>query len=791
MAKKDEQRPQAEGDVGGAGGGGGSEASKHSVSQPQALRYLDLGWSVVPLWWVENGRCACGGDHDERDTGKHPIIRWTPYQQARPTREEVEAWWGRWPRANIGIVTGAVSGLVILDIDPRHGGDESAPDLGLRDYPTVTAITGGGGWHLYYRHPGVPVPNKVGIAPGVDVRGDGGYVVAPPSIHRSGQRYVWESGYEPSEHPIASLPNGLLERILRGGEPAEDFDLQEILRHGVPEGERNVTMARIAGHFLGKGHDPLAVLSRCLDINRRHFLPPLGSDEVVKVVSSIWKKERDGREGSQTRKRRRPQATELVELALATAQLWHTPSGEAFATVEHHHLRIRDSAFSAWLAREFFRRHGRTPSRDALTVARDTLAAHARFEGPQHEVFVRVGEADGHIYVDLADGSGHAVEITPKGWAVVPQPGVRFWRPQGLQALPCPQQGDQDDLIGALDVFRLDEEERELVIGFLVACLHPRGPYPILLILGEAGSGKSTLARMIVDLIDPRAAPLRAPPRDERDLLIAARRAWLLAFTNLGSLPPWASDALCRLATDAGFATRRLYTDDEEEVFEGRRPVILNAIADIVGDARRADLADRTLTVRLAPIADRDRRPEGDILSAFHRVRPRALGALYTRVARALADRGHVSLPALPRLADVAVWVSASEPPEQRGAFVASLQGLRLSEARDIVTGHPVGRALWDWVATWSPGDHVRLGSSELYRRLTEMARQGDLLPKGWPGSPAALGAILARLTPPLRRLGIDLCRTRSGEGRLWRITKVGHEERVEAAAGLEEVEEV
>src|SRR5262249_15398402 len=107
--------------------------------------------------------------------------------------------WTQWPEANIGIATGAISGLVVLDVDPRHGGDESLEQWKTRyghDFlTTVTSCTGGGGWHLFYTHPGqsMQIKNKVGLAPGLDIRGDGGYIVAPPSLHASGQRYAWKN----------------------------------------------------------------------------------------------------------------------------------------------------------------------------------------------------------------------------------------------------------------------------------------------------------------------------------------------------------------------------------------------------------------------------------------------------------------------------------------------------------------------------------------------------------------------------------------------------------------------
>ena len=125
--------------------------------------------------------------------------------------EQVQRWWRRWPDANVGVVTGAVSGLVVLDVDPRHGGGDSLAVLeGVHgDLPhTVESLTGGGGQHLYFRHPGMVVPCG-SIAPGLDIKGDGGLVVSPPSEHVSGRIYVWESECAPGEVSLADLPRWL------------------------------------------------------------------------------------------------------------------------------------------------------------------------------------------------------------------------------------------------------------------------------------------------------------------------------------------------------------------------------------------------------------------------------------------------------------------------------------------------------------------------------------------------------------------------------------------------------
>ena len=184
---------------------------------PAAVAASRRGWSVVPLFGTTDGRCHCGRA-DCPSAGKHPRVRWERYQGARPAESTVRRWWQRWPDANVGVVTGSVSGLVVVDVDPRHGGDATLADLEAREGrlpPTVEAFSGGGGLHLYLRHPGAAVPSGQ-LGPGLDVKADGGLVVAPPSRHPSGHRYEWEPGASPDEVAPAPVPAWVVDRVRAG-----------------------------------------------------------------------------------------------------------------------------------------------------------------------------------------------------------------------------------------------------------------------------------------------------------------------------------------------------------------------------------------------------------------------------------------------------------------------------------------------------------------------------------------------------------------------------------------------
>ena len=250
----------------------GRSRSKNRTAEI-AGSYLSRGWSVLPV----------------RPRDKRPLIRWQSLQKARPSQVDVERWFQRWPDANLGIVTGEISNLIVLDIDPKHGGSESLDALERRfgRLPaTVEARTGGGGRHLYFAHPGQPLHNRAGIGPGIDLRGDGGYIVAPPSVHPSGKPYEWLPARSPDELTPTSMPRWLLmESGTRSSRSLDDW--YTLVRKGVSQGQRNSTIASLTGHLLRHGVDSRIALELLLAWNRFRCRPPLEDSEVRQVVANI------------------------------------------------------------------------------------------------------------------------------------------------------------------------------------------------------------------------------------------------------------------------------------------------------------------------------------------------------------------------------------------------------------------------------------------------------------------------------------------------------------------------
>jgi hypothetical protein len=285
-----------------------------------------------------------------------------------------------------------------------------------------------------------------------------------------------------------------------------------------------------------------------------------------------------------------------------------------------------------------------------------------------------------------------------------------------------------------------------------VAALRPRGPYPVLALTGEQGSAKTLLAGLLRALIDPNSVPLRALPRNEHDVYIAARNSHVLANDNASGLPDWLSDTYCRLATGGGFSTRQLYTDDDEVLFGSTRPIILNGIDDIV---TRPDLADRSIVLTLAAIPDDKRKLETELWREFERRLPRILGALLTAVSHGLRTLPDVKLDRKPRMADFAVWATACEGAIwNKGMFMAAY-GANIAEAVEIVLeGDQVATVLRSYI---NSNCEFTGTATDLLKALNEIVPEAQQRAKSWPKRPANLAKALRRIAPPLRKVGIEI----------------------------------
>ena len=461
-------------------------------------------------------------------------------------------------------------------------------------------------------------------------------------------------------------------------------------------------------------------------------------------------------------------------------KLFHDLSGDPYVTVSapvvagSRTLDVRSKDFERIVLGTLIGRQRKAGNRvravtqAAWTDASRTLAALAVHEGPSLPVYSRVAriEDPSRIVVDLGDENGRAVEVTSEGWCVTEEAPVAFRRPPSMRPLPVPAvRGDCELLRRYVHV---SDTSYPLVLAWIVNALAGTVPFALLVLYGEQGSAKSTSARFIRRLVDPGHPDLRALPRDERDLLIAADNNYLLAFDNLSGLDSRSSDALCRLSDGSGFGTRRLYSDREEETFSGARPILLTGIEPA---ANAADLLDRSYLVEAPRIADTERRGERELFAAFERDRPRIFGSLLDAVSTGLAQLDAVVLKEAPRREDAARFAIAAEPGLglQPGTIRTSLEITRQQAMTVATESSPFVEAVLELIEEKGSFEGTM---KDLLALLNE--RRGDSKPaRGWPSGSVAGSRALHRGAPVLRGQGVDvefLGPSGKQRERLWRL---------------------
>jgi hypothetical protein len=449
-------------------------------------RYLALGWSVIPLQargkLPESRLLPAVPDASEPERQKRS---WKPYQTTLPLPEEVEAWC-RHASLNVGIVTGAISGMVVLDLD-NHTAIQTAYERGI---PTTPTASTGKGLHIYFRYPEVGIGNRANFAEvaGFDLRGEGGYVVAPPSIHPSGRVYEWVIA--PEDAPLATIPEWLHQLLFaEAGQPlmlatgvngtageAEDahkqveaFIAAELDRLAqAREGGRNDQLNRSAfalGQLIGSGL--VSEQESAAQLEAVALQIGLSQSEARATIASGLRAGKrqpkpladffpEGESETTTAKREREsQSAALIRLG-KQARLFHAPTGETYARYdgghrhETHLIGHPKSPFRLWLERQFYGELGFTPQSTAMQQALSHLEQVAYFDGDMRQVFTRLGYAGETMYLAIGDKQGHMVALDRTGWRLVQDAPVAFRSTRNAQPLPFPERGGSVDALRPL-----------------------------------------------------------------------------------------------------------------------------------------------------------------------------------------------------------------------------------------------------------------------------------------------------------------------------------------------------
>lgn len=453
----------------------------------------------------------------------------------------------------------------------------------------------------------------------------------------------------------------------------------------------------------------------------------------------------------------------LVELVLSETELWRDKQGQVFVTLpKDGHLEnwhIYSDWFRSYLNFLYQSQCGGIAGGSTVRDIQDALAAQARHRGPVHQSNIRVGRGNGAIYLDLCNSDWQVVEVTTAGWRICDRCPIKFLRTASMQPLPEPIAG------GGVNQLRrfanpANEPQFQLIVGWLIGALWAQGPYPILAMSGEQGSGKTQLTRALRALIDPNISPVRSISKSEQDLLISALNSHCLAFDNLSGIPLWLSDALCRLSTGAGFATRALYENTAETIIQASRPVILNGIPDL---SSTPDLADRSLAVHLPRIETHNRQTEDEFWQDFELARPKILAGLLDALSMALRRIGTTELADLPRMADFAKVVESAAPALgwSEGSFLDALKSNAADLSNIALDSDPVATAIVNLLHITNEDFYGT--ATELLDKLNGQVTDEIRKQRTWPNTAAKVGNRLRRIAPVLREQGLSVETGKSG----------------------------
>lgn len=732
-----------------------------------ALDYASKGYWVFPL---KPGRKVPSTTNGHTDASTDEAI--------------IREWWTRQPNANIGIAT-EPSGLIIPDLDVKNDdGPANWAELlgqhGLTLHPIVVT-TASGGYHHYYR--GEPVKGRIGILPSVDVKSQGGYVVAPGSVL---------DGSDPDRKDVAGDYTGTLPRTDDLPEAPQELrallakpkrtatgdsrtDLAGLLANPPEEGRRNDWLARVAGHYIAQHRgDPTAY--QALIRQAAGKIPePLPEEEITKTWESIEARDEENHPDES------PSRMSAAETALVFAKQrynFYVADGEVFAapkTGPRLLVSIGDRGtgpLKSRLQSDIYDASGSMIGAKSVEDALGMIVAQALTKGERIKVNIRCAEIPGGVVVDLAEpDSARCVVVTREGWEVRDNPpeGVFFRRTVAVKPLPVPQrEGASLDPLRETLGWAAEDPRWLLTEGWLVASMRPSIARPLLLFLGISGTAKTTRAKMVLSVLDPRGDLGASFGKNQGDDNTRALAQYLPAWDNVSRVSEATSDWICRLVTGMESIERQLYTNAGAFLMQYRRTGAMTAIH--MPHGFKPDAIQRLIPLQCDPIAEEDRLSESQMTAKFESLHPVLLGGLMD--AAVIMFR---NLPEEPqsggiRMLDFQVSVRAFKKQ------TADLLTRKVKETMiEAAEADPFVSTLLLWLND-QRGDIPELSAQEAWEQAgqhrTRVSR--DDRHTWWPSAPQHFTRTLDEVIEPLKACGYTVTSRRTKAGKRLQFVRLG-----------------
>ncbi|HSF51270.1 MAG TPA: bifunctional DNA primase/polymerase, partial [Nitrososphaeraceae archaeon] len=815
-----------------------------------ATAYIKNGFSIIPL---------------HKKSKKPSIDKWDPFKVSYPSKEQLEEWFSH-NGNNIGLVTGRISAIFVIDVDGKKAYEyyinkiQSDRQLISANEHTMKIKTGSGNINIVFGfNPQDFSPNELRnlvlwretddnngkrIVDEQDnnnhdhnhseirLKGEGGYIVAPPSIHPNNNEYNLVNGIDPiilKREQIQKLID-LLSKDGFGRDKKSTNSISqivEILKPHYSNGRRNDLVLYLSG-WLRKLGIPLETAEKIItelakddeekgtrirtlhetykkqDLNEiagySGLLKLLSYDcseddakEKLTTVKEIIDKKFETNKNNKKEKEEEIDILSLIKedycIALFVDQ-FNKPY-IAIKIKEHVEiLGIDNQRFKNWLFKVFYKNTGDLSSEQVENVIK-VLKSDAEFNENRKKLELRVAKAvmdDYTFYYDLTNSNWSTVKITSQGWSIENNPPILFRRYSNHlpQVIPMRVLEKNENEYNVLDKFVdllnvKDEDNKLLLKCYVISLFIPGIAKPILMLHGEQGSAKSTLQELIKMLVDPSIVRTLTFPRDINELVQQLSHNYVAYFDNVSVIKEWISDTLCRGSTGSGFSKRQLYTDDDDIIYNFKRCIGINGIN--LG-ATKADLLDRGIIIQLERIPKERRRKLEDIWKEFESLRPQLLGYIFDILVKVLQikQKSGITIPnGLNRMADFEEYaeIIARCMGYPEGEFLRVYQDNIDVQIDEAIQASPLSMAVVELMDNKEDNDAEWNGTAtELYIKLNEIAEATLKINiqkiKFWPKSANHLSRRLTEVKTNLREKSIVIERYKDEKGyRKIKICKV------------------
>lgn len=440
--------------------------------------------------------------------------------------------------------------------------------------------------------------------------------------------------------------------------------------------------------------------------------------------------------------------------------------------------RINDRKFKSYLSYIYRQKVNKTIGDMALKEALSELEGRALHDrnSKQERVFLRIGELNDKIYIDLCNEKWQAIEISSNGWRILNSKDIpiRFERAQHALPLPDPSSVDAGDISKLWDMVNISQDDHILALTYILDCYRCTTAFPILMLLGLQDSGKSATQDTIRSLIDPSSSNLRTAPRKVDDLVTEAGSNWLVSYNNVSSLSDEMHDDFCCIATGSGFATRKFHTNTQQVVVNIARPVVINGIYNFI---RRPDMLDRAIILELDSINEARRKTDSELDKARKENLPIIFRGLVDLMVNVLKTLPTVSLDKMPRMANFALLGVAIERALglKKDTFIKRYLKNRADAKEGVLESSPIMLALIDFIDK-QENKFWRGRPADLLEELTKLKNPSPHTT--WPKTPHKMSGELKRYTAALKQYEIEVISElktgskKSSKGNYFRICK-------------------